>query len=72
MHSLSAERVVSGLEGCLHLGLFLTFLTQPAQLDGTEIEINIDNQCEWEKESYKGRQITAVTTNLFNADQQPV
>lgn len=39
---LSAGRVVSGLD----VVLLLTFLTQPAQLDSTEIEIKPNNKSE--------------------------
>lgn len=43
IHLISAERLLSGLGGGFGVK---TFLTQPGQLDGTEIEINTDHQ--WE------------------------
>lgn len=71
IHLIPAERVVSGLGGCFGVGV-KTFLTQPGQLDGTEIEINTDHQCQWEKKNYKGKQTTEVTADLLNADQRPL
>lgn len=71
IHLISAEMVVSGLGGCFGVGV-KTFLKQPGQLDGTEIEINTDHQCEWEKENYKEDQTTELIADLLRADKRPL
>lgn len=72
VHSPSAKRVASGLGGCFGFRAFLNLPYTTSTIRCTEIEINTANLCEREKESSKGKQITAGSTNLLNADQRPV
>lgn len=69
IHLISAERVVSGLGDCFGVGV-KTFLKQPGQLDGTEI--NTDHQCESEKENYKGDQTTELIADLLKRPLQVI